>query len=478
MRLSALTGAACEPDPDIVGITSDSRAVKPGYLFAALAGEKVDGADFVPQAEEKGAAAVLARPGVRARAALVVDAEPRRRLALMASRFYARRPELVAGVTGTNGKSSTVRFAAQLWNELGAPAGSLGTIGAEGPNFHKKLEHTTSEPVALHETIQAMADAGARRLAMEVSSHALSQFRADGVDFKIAAFTNITQDHLDFHRTFDAYFDAKKRLFAELLRGDGVAVVNADGEGAKDVAEIVRSRRIRILTTGAAGADLRLVAVTPTAVGLKAQIDAFGRRYETAIPLVGAFQAENALVAAGIVIASGISAELVIPRLAGLAGAPGRMQRVAEIGGASIFVDYAHTPDAVATALAAVRPHATGKVVAVIGAGGDRDKSKRPLMGAAAARFADAVIVTDDNPRSEDPSIIRREVRAGAPASVEIADRGEAIAYAASLLKSGDALVIAGKGHETGQIVRGKTIPFDDAEAARAAARARGGEAR
>lgn len=478
MRLSALTGAACEPDPDIVGITSDSRAVKPGYLFAALAGEKVDGADFVPQAEEKGAAAVLARPGVRARAALVVDAEPRRRLALMASRFYARQPELVAGVTGTNGKSSTVRFAAQLWNELGAPAGSLGTIGAEGPNFHKKLEHTTSEPVALHETIQAMADAGARRLAMEVSSHALSQFRADGVDFKIAAFTNITQDHLDFHRTFDAYFDAKKRLFAELLRGDGAAVVNADGEGAKDVAEIVRSRRIRILTTGAAGADLRLVAVTPTAVGLKAQIDAFGRRYEAAIPLVGAFQAENALVAAGIVIASGISAELVIPRLAGLAGAPGRMQRVAEIGGASIFVDYAHTPDAVATALAAVRPHATGKVVAVIGAGGDRDKSKRPLMGAAAARFADAVIVTDDNPRSEDPSIIRREVRAGAPASVEIADRGEAIAYAASLLKSGDALVIAGKGHETGQIVRGKTIPFDDAEAARAAARARGGEAR
>lgn len=477
MRLSALIGRACSPDPDISGITSDSRAVMPGFLFAALLGEKSDGAAFISNAEAAGAAAILAQPGVSTRVALVEDREPRRMLAQMASRFYPRQPEIVAGVTGTNGKSSTVRFAAQLWNAVGIPAGSLGTIGAEAPNFHRKLEHTTSEPVALHQTIEAMSAAGVRRLAMEVSSHALAQFRADGVSFRIAAFTNITQDHLDFHRTFEAYFSAKQRLFAELLHADGAAVVNADGEGAADVVAIAAERRVPILTTGAAGADIRLRGVSPTDAGMDIVIAAAGRDYAVALPLVGAFQAENALLAAGIVASSGVALADLPPLLARLEGAPGRMQRVAAIGGASVYVDYAHTPDAVATALAAVRPHAAGKVIAIIGAGGDRDRSKRPLMGSAASRCADIVIVTDDNPRSEDPAAIRRAVIAGATGAIEIADRAQAIAHAVTLLDRGDALVIAGKGHETGQIVQGKTIPFDDAETARASVCARGGNA-
>ncbi len=477
MKLSALIGAAANPDPEINGVTSDSRAVRPGFLFAALAGEKFDGAAFIPKAEGAGAVAILARPGVTAGVPVIEDPEPRRRLALIAARFYPRQPEFVAGVTGTNGKSSTVRFAAQLWNALGVPAGSLGTIGAEGPNFLRKLEHTTSEPVALHETLQAMAEAGARRLAMEVSSHALAQFRADGVAFKIAAFTNITQDHLDFHHTFADYFAAKKRLFSDLLPKDGAAVVNDDGEGAAEIAALAADRGIRVLTTGAAGRDLKLMASAPTAQGLDIVVEAHGKKHSIGLPLVGGFQAENALVAAGIVIASGLPRGDVLPLLARLEGAPGRMQRVARIGGASIYVDYAHTPDAVATALAAIRPHAAGRVVAIIGAGGDRDRTKRPLMGAAAARAADIVIVTDDNPRSEDPAAIRRAVKDGAPAAVEIGDRAEAITHAISLLRPGDALVIAGKGHETGQIVQGKVIPFDDAETARAAVRARGGDA-
>ncbi|MBY0421569.1 MAG: UDP-N-acetylmuramoyl-L-alanyl-D-glutamate--2,6-diaminopimelate ligase, partial [Parvularculaceae bacterium] len=415
MRLSALLGSACDPDPDIVGATADSRAVRPGFLFAALEGEKSDGASFIPQAEAAGAAAILVRPGVQTRAPAVYDADPRRRLAAIAAALYPCQPEIVAGVTGTNGKSSTVRFAAQLWNALGAPAGSIGTIGAEGPNFLRKLTHTTPDPVELHKTIDAMTAAGARRLAMEVSSHALDQRRADGVRFRLAGFTNITQDHLDFHKTFEAYFDAKKRLFTVRLDRDGVAVVNADGEGAEEVRATALARGVRVLTTGAGGRDLQLLSATPTADGLDIEVVAEGRAFRVSLPLVGAFQAENALVAAGLVVASGERADDVLPLLHGLEGAPGRMQRVADVAGAGVYVDYAHTPDAVATALAAIRPHAAGKVVAIIGAGGDRDPGKRPLMGAAAARAADIVIVTDDNPRSEEPAAIRRAVLAGAP---------------------------------------------------------------
>lgn len=470
MKLSALAAAPCNPDPDVTGLTPDSRAVRKGFLFAALPGAAADGAQFIPQAEKAGAVAVLARPGAKTRLALIEDDEPRRRLAAMAARFYPRQPGFVAGVTGTNGKTSTAIFAAALWSMLGVTAGSVGTLGASASRYHKKLEHTTPEPVTLHETIDAMAGVGVTHLAMEVSSHALAQHRADGVRFAAAAFTNVTQDHLDFHGGFAEYFRAKQRLFAELLPTSATAVVNTDGEGADEVAALASSRGLRVLTTGGRGSDLRLLSLAPTPGGLDLVVEASGARRSLRLPLIGAFQAENALLAAGIVVASGRAPGDVLPLLERLPGVPGRMQHAADVGGAGVYVDYAHTPDAVATALAAIRPHAEGRIVVIIGAGGDRDRAKRPLMGAAAASGADYVVVTDDNPRTEDAAAIRREVLAGCPRAEEIGDRAEAIARGVAMLKKGDVLLIAGKGHETGQIVGKATLPFDDVAVARQAA--------
>lgn len=474
MKLSELAGAPLANDPEIKGIASDSRAVREGFLFAALPGGKFDGKAFIPQAEAAGAVAILAEPGARTAAPVVHDRNPRRRLALMASHFYGRQPQAMVGVTGTNGKTSTVRFAAQLWRKLGRNAGSIGTIGAEASRFARKLAHTTPEPIVLHETLRDMADSGATHVAMEVSSHALAQHRADGVAFAGAAFTNITQDHLDFHADFDDYLRAKLRLFEELVPAGGFAAVNADGEGAGRVVEAVRRRRLALLTVGAAGETLRLEKCAPLPSGLSLDVVApGGRRRRLALPLIGAFQAGNALLAAAIVIGTGEPAERTLELLSSLEGVPGRMQFAAESGGGHIYVDYAHTPDAVATALSAIRPHVQGRLIAIIGAGGDRDRGKRPLMGAAAAKGAEVVIVTDDNPRSEDPGAIRAEILKGAPGAIEIGDRGEAIARGAAMLRQGDILLIAGKGHETGQTIGDKTIPFDDVEAARAASRGR-----
>ena len=470
MRLSVLAAEGFDPDPEISGITPDSRAVREGYLFAALPGAKTDGETFIPQAEKLGAAAVLARPGAATRLPLVADAEPRRRLSQMAARFHPGQPEWIAGVTGTNGKTSTAVFAASLWAMLGEKSGSLGTLGAKGAGFERPLAHTTPEPVTLHETLDAMAGAGITRLAMEVSSHALAQYRADAVRFAAAAFTNLTQDHLDFHKDFDDYFAAKLRLFVELLPAHGTAVINMDGARAQDVRAAAERRGVRVIATGRRGDAIRILRTAPTPAGLDLDIEAEGRVRPLSLPLIGAFQAENAALAAGLVIASGWNANKVLPLLDQLPGVPGRMQRAASLRGAGVYVDYAHTPDAVATALAAIRPHATGRVIAVIGAGGDRDRAKRPLMGKAAATGADLVIVTDDNPRTEDPAAIRREVLAGCSGAREIGDRAEAIAAGVSLLRSGDVLLIAGKGHETGQIIAGVTHPFDDALEARRAA--------
>lgn len=471
MRLSALAAAPCSPDPEIKGITPDSRAVREGFLFAALPGSAVDGAVFIPQAEKNGAAAILARPGAATSLPLIADAEPRRRLAEMAARFYPRQPGFIAGVTGTNGKTSTAVFSAALWSMRGRASGSLGTLGALSAAFERKLRHTTPEPVTLHETLDAMAGAGVTHLAMEVSSHALAQFRADSVRFSVAAFTNITQDHLDFHSDAADYFRAKKRLFLELLPRTGAAIVNMDGEGGEELAEAAAARGLKVIATGARGKTLRLASLRPQPGGLEIEIAAGGRSYQLRLPLIGAFQAENALVAAGIVIASGEDAADVLPLLERLPGVPGRMQHAADIDGAGIYVDYAHTPDAVETALAAIRPHASGRLIAIVGAGGDRDRGKRPLMGAAAARGADIVIVTDDNPRTEDPASIRREVLAGCADAEEIGDRAKAIARGVAMLRKGDVLLIAGKGHETGQIVGKETLPFDDLEVARQAAK-------
>ena len=471
MKLSALAAAPCNPDPDIKGLTPDSRAVRAGFLFAALPGASADGAQFIPQAEKMGAAAILARPGVATSLPLIADAEPRRRLAAMAARFYPRQPRFIAGVTGTNGKTSTAVFAAALWSMLGEISGSLGTLGARSATFGRKLLHTTPEPVTLHETLDAMADAGVTHLAMEVSSHALAQFRADGVRFSAAAFTNITQDHLDFHADFAAYFRAKQRLFLELLPPSGVVVVNMDGAGGGDIAAAARTRGLKVVLTGAKGATLRLLSAAPRPGGLAVGVEAEGRAYALRLPLIGGFQAENALLAAGLVMASGRPPAEILPLLERLPGVPGRMQLAAEFDGAGVYVDYAHTPDAVATALRAARPHAAGRLIAIIGAGGDRDRTKRPLMGSAAARGADHVIVTDDNPRTEDPAAIRREILAGCKGAEDIGDRGEAIARGVAMLRKGDVLLIAGKGHETGQVVGNETLPFDDVEIARRAAR-------
>ena len=470
MKLSTLAGEHFAADPDITGLTADSRAVASGYLFAALSGDNVDGVKFIPQAEEKGAAAVLARPGVKTRLPLVADANPRARLAAMAARFFPRQPEIVAGITGTNGKTSTAHFAAQIWTRLGRIGGSLGTLGAAAPGFASKSTLTTPEPVALHETLDAMARAGVDRLAMEVSSHAIAQARADAVVFRIAAFTNITQDHLDYHATFDDYFAAKARLFTELLQDDGVAVVNADGEGAAAISDAAKACGAKVFTTGAEGDSICILSADPTPTGIDAFIAAFGDEHRVHLPLIGAFQAENAMLAAGIVIAAGEAPSDVIPALEHLHGAPGRMQLAASIDGAGVYVDYAHTPDAITTALAAIRPHAAGRVIAIIGAGGDRDRAKRPLMGQAAAKGADIVIVTDDNPRTEDPSKIRAAVMTGCPNAEEIADRASAIERGVALLSPGDALLIMGKGHETGQQVGRKILPFNDVDAAIAAA--------
>jgi UDP-N-acetylmuramoyl-L-alanyl-D-glutamate--2,6-diaminopimelate ligase len=474
VRLSELAGETASGDPEIAGLASDSRAVRPGYLFAALPGGRLDGRAFIAQAEDAGAAAILAEPGARARVPVIYDREPRRRLAVMAARFYPRRPQTIVGVTGTNGKTSTARFAAQLWRRLGRNAGSIGTIGAEAPGFFRKLAHTTPEPVVLHETLSDMAEAGATHVAMEVSSHGVVQHRADGVGFAGAGFTNITQDHLDFHADFEDYFRAKLRLFSDLTSEAGFAAVNADGAGARRVVDLARERKLRLLTTGAAGETLKLLSCAPQASGLAiAVVGPQGRRYDLSLPLIGAFQAENALLAAALVIGAGDDADRVLPLLRSLEGVPGRMQHAAEAGGGHVYVDYAHTPDAVATALSAVRPHATGRVIAIIGAGGDRDRGKRPLMGAAAAAGADVVIVADDNPRSENPASIRADILKGAPDAIEVGDRGAAIAKGVAMLRPGDILLIAGKGHETGQTVGDKTLPFDDVEAARAASQGR-----
>lgn len=469
MRLSELAYDAFSPDPNIVGITADSRETGPGFLFAALPGVVADGASFIPQAEENGASAILAMPGVKTSVPTIHDANPRRRLAQLAARFYPRQPETIAGITGTNGKTSTALFTAQIWAMLGEDAGSLGTLGAQSKAFSRPLVHTTPDPVRLHETLDAMTRLGVTHLAMEVSSHGLAQARADAVEFNVAAFTNITQDHLDYHESFDEYFSAKARLFDTLLKPNGTVVINMDGEGADNISEIARVRGLPTVKTGVNGRDIKLLQCTPHLSGLVLDIEIRGKKYNLDIPLIGGFQAENVLLAAGIAIASGARIDEVVPALEKIKGARGRMEHAAEVAGAGIFVDYAHTPDAVATALQAIRPHAKGRVIAIIGAGGDRDKSKRPLMGAAACEHADMVIVTDDNPRSEKPAAIRAGVIKGCPDAQEIGDREQAIATGVASLNEGDVLLIMGKGHETGQKVGEILLPFDDAEVAQSA---------
>jgi UDP-N-acetylmuramoyl-L-alanyl-D-glutamate--2,6-diaminopimelate ligase len=464
---------------DLAGVTADSRRVAPGFLFAALPGARADGRDFIAEAVARGAVAVLAPPGtvwppgVPPRP-LIEDAAARRRLAELAARFAGPQPRLIAAVTGTNGKTSTVSFLRQIWAAAGHPAASLGTLGLEvagapapraGAGAAAGASLTTPDPEALAGILAALARDGIERAAMEASSHGLAQNRLDGVRIAAAGFTNLTRDHLDYHGTEDAYRAAKLRLFAELLPAGAPAVANADMDGATLAAlgAIAARRRLDLRTVGAAGTALRLCAVHPRPDGQDLEVTrADGVRRHLSLALPGRFQAENALLAAALAEALGQADAL--DRLPGLAGVRGRLELAARLpGGAAAYVDYAHTPDALARLLGALRPHAAGRLIVVFGAGGDRDRGKRPLMGAAAAAGADEAIVTDDNPRSEDPAAIRAAILAACPGATEMGDRAAAIAAGLDRLRPGDVLVVAGKGHEPGQIVGQHVIPFDDA---------------
>mgnify|MGYP001794513006 CR=1 FL=1 len=448
-------------------MTADSRMVKPGFLFAALPGTQVDGRRFIPQAIEAGAVAVLAVPGTQADVPVIESEEPRQTLALIAMQFHVGQPQFVAGITGTNGKTSVARFVGQLWTALGQKAGTLGTLGAFAPGFEYALRHTTPDPVEIHQVLASMKKVGTTHLAMEVSSHGLSQYRADGVQFSYGAFTNITQDHLDYHPDFDDYFNAKMRLFTELVPKGAPVVINADGPGSDRAIKVVKKAGREVFTVGRAGHDLVMEDLKAIPTGLHAVIRHDGGTKEIDLPLIGAFQADNALVAAGLAIVSGLSADRVLDALGGLSAAPGRMQKAgvrtfAGGGEATAYVDYAHTPAAIETALKAIAPHTHGEIHIVFGAGGDRDRGKRPLMAEAAAAGAGHVVVTDDNPRGEDAALIRKEVMVGAPNAIEVGGREDAIAAAVAQLKPGDVLLVAGKGHEQGQTIDGITYPFDD----------------
>src|SRR5437762_8499009 len=474
-RLGAIRGPPLG-DPEIVGITADSRQVKPGFLFAALRGTQQDGRAFAADAVKKGAAAILTDdaealaldPEARRRVAIIADPNPQRRLALLAARFYARQPRTIAAVTGTNGKTSVAHFTREIWTDLGHPAASLGTLGLVTPAGRRTGALTTPDPVALHRDLAELTAQGVEHAAIEASSHGLAQFRLDGVAVAAAAFTNLTRDHLDYHGDMASYRAAKERLFRDLLRPDGNAIINADSPEFDALAVLCRDRGHRVIGYGsAASAELSLLDRVPTRDGQQLRLSVFGKEHTIALPLVGAFQAMNVLAALGLVIATGTPPEAGLGSLSQLTGVPGRMQRVGETAtGAPVFVDYAHTPDALATVLSALRPHAEGRLAVVFGAGGDRDRGKRPQMGQVASELADLVYVTDDNPRSEPPEEIRRAILAAAPNAIEIGDRREAITVAIAELRRGDILVIAGKGHETGQIIGNTTSPFDDAAVA------------
>jgi UDP-N-acetylmuramoyl-L-alanyl-D-glutamate--2,6-diaminopimelate ligase len=465
-----MLGHSLALDPEIEGLTSDSRMVRPGVLFAALPGSKTDGRAFIADALAKGAVAVLAPSGTildDSRAILVTDDNPHRRFALMAALFYERQPRVMVAVTGTNGKTSVANFTRQIWTLLGHQAASFGTIGLVSPHRTEKGSLTTPDPVLLHKILAELADDGVTHAAFEASSHGLDQHRLDGVALAAAAFTNLTRDHLDYHGDMETYWQAKLRLFAEVLPTRGTAVVNADAPQAAALIALCKSKTQRAITYGMGTSDIQVVAARPTALGQTLDLRVFGRAYRVQLPLAGLFQAANAACALALAIATGADAAPAVAALERLDGVPGRLQQVAITrAGAPIYVDYAHTPDALATALTALRPHASGRLVVVFGCGGDRDPGKRPQMGAIAARMADTVFVTDDNPRSEAPGAIRAQIMAASPGASEIGDRRAAIRAAVAGLAAGDVLVLAGKGHETGQIVGDQVLHFDDAEEA------------
>jgi UDP-N-acetylmuramoyl-L-alanyl-D-glutamate--2,6-diaminopimelate ligase len=475
-RLSHLVRRELAIDPDITGVTADSRRVKPGFLFAALPGSRADGASFAAQAVAAGAAAVLADHDLGLSAPTVVCRDPRRGYALAAANFWGLQPKVSVAVTGTNGKTSVANFCRQIFAQAGYVSASMGTLGltvSRPDGSHDQITPTgltTPDAGDVAELLARVAQLGVTHFAMEASSHGIDQRRLDGVRLAAAGFLNLTQDHLDYHGTMDAYMRAKLRLFEQLMPRGATAVLNADAEAFPFFAAASVVSGQRVMSVGESGQAIRLERRELQADGQRLVLRAEGRVYDVKLPLAGAFQASNALVAAGLCRAAGLSWDDAFAGLAELQGVAGRLQRVgAGPRGGEAYVDYAHTPDGLETVLKALRPHARGKLIVVFGAGGDRDKGKRPIMGEIAARLADLTIVTDDNPRTEDPAAIRAEVMAGARGAREIGDRREAIRAACALMTDGDIVVVAGKGHEQGQIVAGVTHPFDDVAEAQAA---------
>ncbi len=462
----------------ISAVTADSRKAAPGALFIAIPGTKADGTAFAADAAAKGAAAIVMAESAAAPQGISVPVvrvqDPRRALALIAARFYAAQPATAVAVTGTSGKTSVADFTRQIFTACGRRAASLGTIGVVKPSGAVYGSLTTPDPVSLHETLAGLAAEGVTHLAFEASSHGLDQHRLDGVRLAAAAFTNLGRDHMDYHPTVEHYLSAKLRLFTDLLEPGRTAVVNADGDYAGRVIAAAQARGLKVVTVGRKGEAVTLVSVARDGFAQRLAVACAGKTYDVRLPLVGYYQVENALTAAGLAIAAGEPVQEVMAALAGLKGVKGRLEIVGEVRGGLAIVDYAHKPEALEAALDACRPFATGRLICIFGCGGDRDKGKRPIMGAIAARKADVVIVTDDNPRTEEPASIRREILADAPGAREIGDRREAIRSAIAMIEKGDVVLVAGKGHETGQIIGSTTIPFSDQEEIAAALTAAG----
>jgi UDP-N-acetylmuramoyl-L-alanyl-D-glutamate--2,6-diaminopimelate ligase len=456
-------------DAGVTGFAIDHRKVAPGTVFGAFQGTQVNGEDFIPAAIEAGAVAVVSRPGVRVEgAAHIADPEPRRRFAAMAAKFFGPFPATTVAVTGTNGKTSTVELTRQLWRMAGFHAASIGTLGVTTADDRVTTGLTTPDVVTFLSNMAGLQREGVTHAAFEASSHGLAQHRIEGLPVAAAAFTNLSRDHLDYHGTMAAYLAAKLRLFTEVVDAAGTAVVWVDDPASRDVLRVAQSRGLRTITVGGRGDDLRLASRTPTALGQTLEIEAGGRTHKVNLPLIGAYQAANALCAAGLVIATGGDVGTTLGHLARVLTVRGRLERAGLAkSGAAIYVDYAHTPDGLRAAIEALRPHTGDKLHVVFGAGGDRDTGKRPEMGSIAVELADRVYVTDDNPRSEDPAAIRAAIMAGAPGATEVGDRREAIRAAVQAAGPNDIVLIAGKGHEQGQIVGSRILPFDDVTVAR-----------
>ncbi len=471
MQLSQLTNTP--RDMEITGITADSRQVKKGYLFAAIPGNKLDGSKFVEDAVMHGAIAIIAPKGTKlpegSDAVLLEVENPRKELSRIASCFYELQPDVIAAVTGTSGKTSTVSFTQQLWNLFGiSNSASLGTLGVVTNGVTRSGSLTTPDTVSLHAELADLAAVGITHLAMEASSHGLDQYRLDGVHVTVAGYTNLSRDHLDYHETIEKYFASKARLFSDVLERQGTAVLNADDEYCEKLQEICKKAGHRYLTYGEKGKDICLFKRMPKPLGQDITLEVMGNKYDLTLPLVGHFQVMNALCALGLVLAGDGDSQIITPLLAKLEGVPGRLQLVqGHPKGAAVYVDYAHKPAAVEAVLNTLRPHTEGRLITILGCGGNRDKGKRPIMGRIATGLSDLVIVTDDNPRYEDAASIRADILEGAHGATEIADRKEAIEWGISQLKKGDVLVIAGKGHEQGQIIGDIAEPFDDVEVAK-----------